>query len=58
MLGMFIGHRLNMHALEYHSDSLDDEINEGCLVEFIWLVQAKSSHAHLSSQFIRIGKKR
>ena len=36
-------HRTNTHALEYHSDSLDDESKDVCAAEFVWLPNDKPS---------------
>ena len=44
--------RPNMHAIEYHSDSSDDETNECCIAEFIQIIRLEVFHM---SRYTKLG---
>ena len=43
-------HGPNMHAIEYHSDSLDDETIECCIAEFIRIIRLEVFHMSRSDK--------
>ena len=51
-------HRPNTHALEYHSDSSDDESKEVYAAEFVWSPNDKPSTCYFLKPINKIGRKR
>ena len=51
-------HRPNTHAIEYHSDSSDDESKEVYAVEFVWSPNDKPSTCYFLKPINKIGRKR
>ena len=51
-------HRSNTHALEYHSDSSDDESKEVYAIEFVWSPNDKPSTCYFLKPINKIGRKR